>query len=71
MNMTFSKTSPDDLVKKASGDQTEKLAVVDDPRVGEDILSQLVKDNDWQIRAEIARKGYGLDLPNVNWALMK
>lgn len=57
---TFPETSPEELIKRAKGEQNDKIAVIADPNVGEDILSQLISDPDPAIRVAVAQRGYGL-----------
>lgn len=55
-------TSTEELVALAhSTDWEERLKAARDDRAGEDILSVLVNDHEWQIREAVAQKGYALE----------
>lgn len=40
---------------------TDRISAITNHVVGEDVLSALVTDSCWKVRAEVAKKGYGLD----------
>ena len=61
MKAKFPKKSPEELIKKSqSPDWVDRMDAARDTRAGEDILSVLVDDPVAQVRAMVARVGYGL-----------